>query len=208
MNIYALLSSVPHNPHYLNRYYKFITSRKTTKGDKHHICPKAHDMFPQFTSFKQNPWNKAVLTSREHYIAHLLLHKAYGKSQTRAFYMISNINRVSSRLYEAARLAHKEYMLTQNPMNNAESRQKCVQLGELNGMYGKAGPNLGKTGELNPLFGRKRPEHSARMSGKGNPSFGVSPKKQICEHCQRAIGYTNYARWHGDKCKLKSPSTI
>ncbi|HET8688759.1 MAG TPA: hypothetical protein VFM18_19250 [Methanosarcina sp.] len=208
MNIYALLTSVPHNPHYLNRYYKFITSRKTTIGDKHHICPKAHDMFPQFTSFKTNPWNKIVLTGREHYIAHLFLHKAYGKSQTRAFYMMSSISRISSRYYEIMRLQHKEFMKTNNPMNDPENRKKCIQHGELNGMFGKVGGNKGKTGEKSHLYGKKRPEHSAKMSGQGNPNFGVSPKKQTCEHCRREIGYTNYARWHGDKCKLRAPSTI
>jgi len=208
MNIYTILSSVPHNPHFLKRYYKFITSRKTSEGEGHHICPKARDMFPQFTSFRLNPWNKILLTGREHYIAHLLLHKAYGKSQTRAFYMMSCFKRSTSRLFETARLLHKEYMKTDNPMNSPENRLKCVQLGELNGMYGKVGPNNGKTGESCPLFGRKRPDHSTKMTGKGNPNFGVSPKKILCEHCQREIGYTNYARWHGDNCKLKAPSTV
>ena len=40
-----------------------------------------------------------------------------------------------------------------------------VVTGELHQMYGK-------TGELNPLFGRKRPDISERMSGELNPMFG------------------------------------
>jgi len=44
--------------------------------------------------------------------------------------------------------------------------------GEKNGMYGKMGPNFGKKGLSNPLFGRKRPEISEQMKGENNPWYG------------------------------------
>jgi hypothetical protein len=37
-------------------------------------------MFPEYKSFLIYPWNKAFLTHRQHFIAHLLLWKAYPKS--------------------------------------------------------------------------------------------------------------------------------
>lgn len=86
MNIYLalnLLDSIPHNSHYLNRYKKFILLRynrkleRGTKIHKHHILPKAKDMFPLYESFKENSWNKIELTPREHFISHLILCKAF-----------------------------------------------------------------------------------------------------------------------------------
>ena len=97
MNIYNLLSSKPHNPHYLKRYYAFIEScRQTTSNpvvEKHHICPKAKDLFPEFSSFAKNPWNLISLSPRQHFIAHLLLWKTFGGRQTHAFHLMSNVSK-------------------------------------------------------------------------------------------------------------------
>jgi hypothetical protein len=204
MSIYDILVKKPHNKHYLNRYIKFIESRKQAFiGEKHHICPKASDLFPEYKSFKKNPWNKIILSPREHYIAHMLLHKAYGNSQSRAFYMMCNVNGIGGRLYESARSQFKDWIHLNNPMNNESSRNKCAQFGSSNGMFGKSSPMLGKIGSDNPNYGKKRPEHSIRMSGSNNPSFGVSPKKIQCIHCDKEVDFRNHSKWHGDKCKLK-----
>jgi hypothetical protein len=79
-----------------------------TDTEDHHICPKALDMFPEYTSFKENPWNKAALSYRQHLIAHKMLHKAYGGSQTMALWSMLNIDagnemRVNSKFYDALR---------------------------------------------------------------------------------------------------------
>src|ERR1035437_2166911 len=95
-DIYSLLSSKSHNKHHLKRYYTFIlaciqinsTKTKEELGytEKHHICPKASDLFPEYKSFRKNQWNKALLTGKQHKIAHILLWKSYGGSQTTAFW--------------------------------------------------------------------------------------------------------------------------
>ena len=85
MDIYTILSSKPNNSHYLRRYFKFITAclekNKTlsldTYTEKHHICPRSKDLFPEYSSLVDNPWNSAILTERQHFIAHWLLWKAY-----------------------------------------------------------------------------------------------------------------------------------
>jgi hypothetical protein len=83
MDIYSILTSKPHNHHYLNRYITFINQCQQKnicyKGsiENHHICPKADDMFPEYKNFKENPWNKATLTPRQHYIAHIMLWKIF-----------------------------------------------------------------------------------------------------------------------------------
>jgi len=111
--LYEILASVTHNPHYLNKYITFITNcqekNKNYKGytEKHHICPKAQDMFPEFTSFTEFPWNCVELTPRQHYIAHLLLYKSYPHvlSQKTALYLMANLKdrEVNSKLYNKLR---------------------------------------------------------------------------------------------------------
>lgn len=108
MDISVILSSKPHNEHYLNRYIKFIKSclaqkfHENQKREIHHICPKAKDLFYEYKSFKAFPWNKCVMTPRQHYVAHWMLWKLYGNSQSRAFWKFnhSKRQRLSSRTYE------------------------------------------------------------------------------------------------------------
>lgn len=114
MNIYSILTSKPHNPHYLNRYITFIKQcqQKNTGYDgyveKHHICPKAKDMFPEYACFKNNPWNCAILTARQHFIAHVILWKVYkdNYSVVSALWAMKHKNEttVNSRMYEKLKL--------------------------------------------------------------------------------------------------------
>lgn len=119
MNIYSILSTKPHNPHYLNRYITFINNCQlknlNISGyiENHHICPKAKDMFPQYNSFKEYPWNKVKLTARQHYIAHLLLWKTYNnRSMTMAVYYITKTkyHKMNSRLYESLKIERSKHI--------------------------------------------------------------------------------------------------
>lgn len=99
MDIYSILSSKPHNPHYLKRYYKFILACQEKNvseqeyTEQHHICPKADDLFPEYINLKINSWNSVQLTARQHIIAHIMLWKAYGGSQATALHcMVFNFN--------------------------------------------------------------------------------------------------------------------
>lgn len=124
MNYVEILRSKKHNKHYLNRYIKLIKilSTRHSFGHKHHICPKAKDMFPEYKNSVD--WNTVSVTEREHFILHWILAKAYpGTSQTLAFYHMSNRhNKHKSRDYETARRAHIEAVIamTQNPERNAK----------------------------------------------------------------------------------------
>ena len=118
MDIYSILSSKPHNPHYLNRYIRFIqqcqqnNKKSSTKTHRHHICPRAKDMFPEYESFSKNKWNMARLTPRQHFIAHIMLWKAYPNvsSQFNAVWQMKHRNneQMNSRLYESALLEHSK----------------------------------------------------------------------------------------------------
>jgi hypothetical protein len=81
MDIYTILASKPHNPHHLNRYITFIhkcqLKNRGFEGymEKHHICPKS--LYPSYKCLIENSWNKALLTPRQHFIAHIILWKVY-----------------------------------------------------------------------------------------------------------------------------------
>lgn len=101
------LFSKPHNIHYLNRYITFITlckHKNRVKGDNHHILPKAKDMFPEYSDFNLHEWNKVKLSKREHFIAHMILWKAYpeSNSQLYAFFSMKNKNhvKINSKIFQ------------------------------------------------------------------------------------------------------------
>jgi hypothetical protein len=114
MDIYQILITKPHNLHFVKRYVKFIESRKSiirTPGEKlteHHICPRAEDLFPEYIDFKMNPWNKSVLTLKEHKIAHLMIWKMFRQSVSVIYSanMLTNFHnkqtgrKISTKLYE------------------------------------------------------------------------------------------------------------
>jgi hypothetical protein len=89
---------------HLNRYIKFISSRPERKFKlkqglcRHHVQPVS---FGANKSYTQNYWNIIVLTNREHFIAHLLLWKTYGKEMAQAFFLMnSRDNNLTSRQYD------------------------------------------------------------------------------------------------------------
>lgn len=117
MDIYKILESKQHNKHYLNRYVKFISNysnQQKQRGitERHHICPKAKDLFPEYSCFIKNPWNSVHLTKRQHFIAHYLLSKCFSEIQSQQYAFLAMCNkqskkdhtirdyRVSSRIYE------------------------------------------------------------------------------------------------------------
>jgi hypothetical protein len=65
IDVYNVLSSLPHNERYLNRYLNFIKKCLEIKSndeyyEKHHICPKS--LFPQYKKLSVYKWNLAKLT--------------------------------------------------------------------------------------------------------------------------------------------------
>lgn len=115
MDIYSILSSKPHNVHYLKRYVAFIETCSNLNWEiveNHHICPAAKDMFPEYKNARKNPWNIIPLSPRHHFIAHMLLWRAFPsiRSQTHAFWQMRHKNkmRLNSRVYESLRNNYRE----------------------------------------------------------------------------------------------------
>jgi hypothetical protein len=182
MDIYKLLTSKTHNKHYLNRYYKFITQCQAKNGnyitgELHHICPKAKDLFPEYKDLRTNIWNKSYLTLRQHLLAHWMLWKAYGGSQTFSFYAMNNQNHrrdrnriKSSRVYETVKLEAKKRISDANTgmscyIDQCGNRIRCstsdsrVLTGELKSLSSgrKYGPRsqISRDRTSNALRGKK-----------------------------------------------------
>ncbi len=95
MDIYSILKSKPHNPHYLNRYISFI-QRCQLKNvgydgitENHHMCPKS--IFPEYKILKKNIWNMVKLTPRQHFVAHIILDRVFycEKMKQSLFFMMN-----------------------------------------------------------------------------------------------------------------------
>jgi hypothetical protein len=130
-------------------------------------------LFPEYSAFGKNKWNKAVLTGRQHLVAHWILSKAFtgkaGDKMKVAFWMMCNrtvtpytsVNKYSvlSRLYESAKSAASESIKgDKNPM---------YKRGEKHHFYGTGGPMVGKrhSDETKQLM-------SANATGKSNNFHG------------------------------------
>lgn len=115
MDIYALVLSQATNIHYAKRYVNYIAAcvKKNQQNDdigyteKHHILPV--NRYPEFKNFKQYPWNCAVLTYRQHILAHWLLWKVFDDhAHVKAFRMMCNMedkipSRANTYTYQRAR---------------------------------------------------------------------------------------------------------
>jgi hypothetical protein len=141
MDIYSILASKPHNHHYLNRYIEFIQNCQLKNvnyegyTEKHHICPKADDMFPEYKSFIDYPWNCAVLTARQHIIAHLILCKVFPNiiSLAEAYWHMSNYygSNINSKLFS---------ILREKRLENVSLRHKNTVILNLNSKAIKINP--------------------------------------------------------------------
>ena len=116
---------------YENVYTKLIEFRKTNPAqgyiERHHILPRS-------MGGTDDPSNLVKLTGREHWIAHLLLHKIHKLSQTAYACHIMAMNceergipRIkNSRMYEAIRIECAKYT----------SKISKKRIGPKNGSYG------------------------------------------------------------------------
>lgn len=131
MDIYSIILSKSINNHYAKKYYTFIkncgqeNSKKTPQQlgsvEIHHICPRG--IFPEYASFKDNPWNAITLTLRQHLLSHWMSWKAFGHNQGFAFSAMLNIllsegmikvPPKSSRIYEILKKEVRQKISTNN----------------------------------------------------------------------------------------------
>ena len=204
---------------YLNLYNNLISSRKQLIRKKGYgVYYEKHHIFPKWLGGSNAADNLVLLTAKEHFIAHLLLWKHYrDRPSALAFHKMACSNNANqqrnftSAQFEKARIAFSE-------SQTGEKNWTRINGGP---NKGKPSPNKGKklasrphlSGDNNParrpeiaekiskaLLGHKKSaEHLKKLSD----IYYLKPKT-ICQYCNNAFDYRNYARWHGDNCKLRN----
>ena len=141
---------------YLKKYLAIIEDSKNRprpeKYERHHIIPKSF-------GGSDSEDNYAYLTLREHFLVHLILVKI-AKGQYYKHKMAHALNRmtnskkgkykITSRMYETARIEHSE------------------------AMSGKGNHMWGKTGEKCHMFGKTPSEETKQKMSKANTTHGRS----------------------------------
>jgi len=200
MTIYAnILSAKPHNPHYLNRYIRFIERCQiknigyTGYTEDHHICPKADDMFPEYMSFAKHPWNCISLSTRQHVIAHWILWKAYPGvvSVQNAFWLMSHTRdgiKLNSRILSKLREEHS--------IQASEIQKEKVKNGTHHFLNSEMQSNISKkrveNGTHNWLGGE---EQRKRLSDpKEREKISEQNRKRVAEGTHNWIGDGTYQR--------------
>jgi len=99
---------------WLKRYLRFIEtfsleSEIIKETHNHHILPSS--LYPEYADLKINKWNKSILKTRTHLIAHYMLAKALGGNMWFAYNNMNCHNvKLSSRLYEIGAKHMREQM--------------------------------------------------------------------------------------------------
>ena len=199
MDIYAILSTRPHNPHYLNRYIRFIRDcQQKNLGfegytEKHHICPKS--LFPEYKSLSKHPWNNATLNARQHFIAHWILWKAYPDSNSMcyAFWTLSCIRdlKVNSKTYSKLKEEYRESIKeiqnrkikngTHNLLDREAARRRAKERVE-NGTHNFLGGELQKQRVKNGTHNLLGPDtNKKRVKDGTHPWLGPEHNKRRIE---------------------------
>lgn len=196
---------------------RFIESRVPSAGyvERHHIYPRS--MFPQKANEKSNI---IALTAREHFIAHWMLHKAFGNQMTQAFmYMKTGCDqrywKLNSRSYELLRADFGKLW------SDKKTGKKMSEEARKNMSAGRAGIQLSDSHRAAIGDGNRGKQLSTERKAKISAAKkGVTPnrvmtdtyrallqrpkEKVACSCCGKLVAVNLVNRWHNDNCKEKA----
>jgi hypothetical protein len=188
---------LPENKHHLVRYTHFIWSRlfrtlpEGTYTEKHHIVPKSFGMNKDYIS---QPWNIVKLSAKEHYIAHMMLWKAFGYQMTFAFMKMSLGHTCPSSLYSKLKI----------DCSTIQKKRYAT------GLHPFCKINSNNTGANNPLYGKKRPQwlvdHIVKKNRIAWANKPQSEKDEINEKLSLLLSGSNnpfYGQKHTEETRLK-----
>lgn len=110
---YPNFPPISRNEKHLKRYLTFIESRVRVLSESESV--EQHHIIPRSLGGSNEPENIIRLTMREHYIAHMILWKAFGGPMAIAFFLMSIGNKKKYRI----RLTAKQYQTLK--MNRAQA---------------------------------------------------------------------------------------
>jgi len=109
-----------------NRYIRFIESRKNRILNSNYF--EYHHIIPKSMGGNDNDNNLLKLTGREHFVAHMILWKAFGGKMTQAFWLMNNRNMglLTSRQYQS--LKEEMSVLASKPNIERFGEEKARQM--------------------------------------------------------------------------------
>lgn len=223
-NFIEILKTKPHNEHHLNRYIKFICSLQDVipihikyVTEQHHICPRLNDLFPEYKSFTLHPWNKIVLTRRQHYIAHLMLRKAFPCIKHCFSKLFAN-----SRLCEESR--EQAVIKQANKIKNKTPEEKLQTVKRAKETISKRTPEQNRRiREINSLAQLRIRDKKSKCVTEWHKNMSAEERDEmnkktvatkfalndvipnsVCPHCGEEFQYSNlgnFNKHHNDNCK-------
>ena len=227
LNTLEILNSIPNNYHFLKRYYKFIlncdiaNSAKTKEelgySEKHHILPTS--MFPEYKSFSKYPSNKAILTYRQHIIAHVLLMKVYPNDVKMVYalnmMLTSSIGnrkiplsidiRYKEKIKELVSLVMTKRTHSVKTKQKISNSAKGKNKGKPSPYKGKTHTDESKLAMSTVKLGKiasdtTRAKMSESKSGENNPRYG----KSVSEETRIKISNSNKGKKRSKECRLNN----
>jgi hypothetical protein len=208
-------------------YYNIVSNalqanrKKLPKNNKNFVYYESHHIIPksirlEFKDLKLNPWNKVLLTPKEHFICHLLLTKMLtGTDKNKMVYALWGMTNQASK-YQGKRFKSNMYATYKIKMQESlSSDRKGKSLVDLYGEERAAeikknmqtrktrGPN--SVEETLAASQRMKERHQTNPWKRFMQLNGQLPKKE-CPHCAKIMDVGNYGRYHGDRCKLRQVS--
>jgi hypothetical protein len=168
-----------------------------TYYEAHHIIPACLGGQGKTSQWRTHP-NIVLLTSKEHYICHLLLCHIYPENSKLAFAFWAMCNQKNpkqkdrytptGKIYEYARELNSFYAsITQkNVSRDPEAQRRGVETRKKNGSYIQTAEKKLINSIANK--GRKKSKYKKR-------------EKFLCNYCNRFIDISYYKNRHGEKCK-------
>lgn len=203
------------NKQHWQRYLKFIRSRKPSFGyvEQHHIYPRS--LFPQKANDADN---LIALTAREHFLAHWMLHKAFGGKMTQAFmYMKAECDdqkrhwRLNSFSYQLLREAFSQAMSvakTGKPLSEETKRRMSkARIGKPLPEAQRLAIGAGNKGKIISEETRMRISQAKRgkplppISDEHRAKLNLPKQKVKCYCCGQDVAINLVNRWHNDNCK-------
>ena len=83
------------------------------------------------------------------------------------------------------------------------ANMSAAHTGENNAMYGKTHSDDANEKMRQKALGRVCSAESLARRSATVIAKGLKRERKICEHCGKDVAVNGYARFHGDKCKMK-----
>lgn len=182
-----------------NEYYEF-----------HHIIPKS--IKPEYN---KEPWNKVLLTPKEHFICHLLLTKMLkGKDKNKMIYALWTMcnqknkyqQRFSSKLYSHYRHIMKDALVSDRKGKTLEElygKEKADKIKEH--MKNRLPRSSVSDEEKLKISERMKTLHQERPWKRHMQTVGKLPTG-TCKYCNKIMDVGNLGKYHNEKCKLREIS--